>query len=281
MNNKEVHQIVAGIKASLFKNANSFSIGMLKSHFKGSGLKFKEHQVYTHGDDVRFIDWKMLAKTNTPYVKTFEEERNVEITIMLDCSAGMFMGYEGKSKLEAAIEISSLIYLLSGMTKDYVQTVICTGDKLIRVQKKNGEAGVVAFVNALKNEGIIDENGKINRHYEATDLSREDYEQQIVKEFYRKRELVILSDFYDFLSGQNLKKLVSRKHVHAFRLLTPLDYADDFNYSVKARSLKGNLSGVLKMHLVSKKDNIDEIDLRVKNLLLERRYLEDFVKEML
>lgn len=281
MNNKEVHQIVAGIKASLFKNANSFSIGMLKSHFKGSGLKFKEHQVYTHGDDVRFIDWKMLAKTNTPYVKTFEEERNVEITIMLDCSAGMFMGYEGKSKLEAAIEISSLIYLLSGMTKDYVQTVICTGAKLIRVQKKNGEAGVVAFVNALKNEGIIDENGKINRHYEATDLSREDYEQQIVKEFYRKRELVILSDFYDFLSGQNLKKLVSRKHVHAFRLLTPLDYADDFNYSVKARSLKGNLSGVLKMHLVSKKDNIDEIDLRVKNLLLERRYLEDFVKEML
>jgi hypothetical protein len=281
MNNKEVHQIVAGIKASLFKNANSFSIGMLKSHFKGSGLKFKEHQVYTHGDDVRFIDWKMLAKTNTPYVKTFEEERNVEITIMLDCTSGMFMGYDGKTKLEAAIEISSLIYLLSGMTKDYVQTIICTGEKIIRVQKKNGEAGVVAFVNALKNEGIINDNGKVNHAYEVKEVDRSEYEAQIVREFYRKRELVILSDFYDFLHGEGLKKLVSRKHVHAFRLLTPLDYADDFNYSIKAKSFKNKTTGVLNMNLISKKERIKDVDIRVKNLLLERRYLEDFVKEML
>jgi len=281
MNNKEVHQIVAGIKASLFKNANSFSIGMLKSHFKGTGLKFKEHQIYTHGDDVRFIDWKMLAKTNTPYVKTFEEERNVEITILLDCTSGMFMGYDGKSKLEAAIEICSLIYLLSGMTKDYVQTVICTGEKIVRVQKKSGEAGVVAFVNSLKNEGIINNEGKVNYSFETNSSDRTEYEQQIVREFYRKRELVILSDFYDFMHGESLKKLIARKHVHAFRLLTPLDYADDFNYSIKAKSFKSKESGVLDVHLKSELMKVDEIDLRVKNLLMERRYLEDFVKEML
>lgn len=61
MDTSEVRKIVSNIKGSLFRNANSFSIGMLKSHFKGTGLKFKEHQVYSHGDDVRFIDWKMLA----------------------------------------------------------------------------------------------------------------------------------------------------------------------------------------------------------------------------
>ena len=74
----EVRKTVSQIKANLFKNSNSFSIGMLKSHFKGSGLQFKEHQVYAFGDDIRFIDWKMLAKTSQPFVKTFEEERNVE-----------------------------------------------------------------------------------------------------------------------------------------------------------------------------------------------------------
>ena len=47
---------------------------------------FKEHQIYSHGDDVRFIDWKLLAKSQTPYIKTFEEERNVEISIILDAT---------------------------------------------------------------------------------------------------------------------------------------------------------------------------------------------------
>ena len=281
MNTKEVHKIVAGIKTSLFKNSNSFSIGMLKSHFKGTGLKFKEHQVYTHGDDVRFIDWKMLAKTNTPYVKTFEEERNVEITIILDCSRGMFMGYEGKSKVEAAVEVVSLLYLLSGMTKDFVQTVICTGTKIIRVQKKNGDAGIVAFVNCLKSEGIINDEGRINYSYISEAGSREEYEQQIVREFYRKRELVILSDFYDFLEVESLRKLVSRKHVHAFRLLTPLDYAENFKYSIKGESFDGKKSGVVDVKLLSKDILSKNPILRVKDLFLEKRYLEDFVKEML
>lgn len=281
MDRKEVHKIVSAIKASLFKNANSFSIGMLKSHFRGSGLKFKEHQIYSHGDDVRFIDWKMLAKTNTPYVKTFEEDRNVEITILLDCSRGMFMGYNGKSKIEAAIEIASLIYLLSGMTKDYVQTILCAGGKVIRIQKKNGEAGVVALVNALKNEGIIGDNGKINYSYEMSEEGRKTAEATLIKEFYRRREIVVLSDFYDFIAKENLKKLAGRKHVHAFRILTPLDYADSFNYSLKAKSFKGNNTGTLDMKLNVRNEKMDNSDLRVKNIYLDKRYLEDFVKEML
>ena len=73
----EVRKIVGRLRVNLFKRANSFSIGMLKTQFRGTGLQFKEHQVYSFGDDVRFIDWKILAKTNHPYIKTFEEERNI------------------------------------------------------------------------------------------------------------------------------------------------------------------------------------------------------------
>ena len=54
MNIEAVEKAVSNVQNNLFKNSNSFSIGMLKSHFKGMGLKFKEHQVYVHGDDVRF-----------------------------------------------------------------------------------------------------------------------------------------------------------------------------------------------------------------------------------
>ena len=82
MNISEVRKVVGRLKASLFKRANSHSIGMLKTNVRGTGLQFKEHQVYTHGDDVRFIDWKILAKTSHPYVKTFVEERNLETKLI-------------------------------------------------------------------------------------------------------------------------------------------------------------------------------------------------------
>ena len=280
MDTTEVRKIVSGIKSNLFKNANSFSIGMLKSHFKGTGLKFKEHQVYTHGDDVRFIDWKMLAKTNTPYIKTFEEERNIEISILLDCTRGMLMGYEGKSKLEGAIEICSLLYLLAGLTGDYVQVIICDGSEIIRVQKKNGELGIVAFVDTLRRKKILNSDGSVNLNYQAEVFDKE-YNKKIVHEFYKKKELVILSDFYNFLHGEDLKKLVARKHVHAFRLLTPIDYADNFNYSFRVKDFIGNYFGNKTLKLNAKTKSTFDTAIRVKDLYLEERYLEDFVKEML
>ncbi|EQC43440.1 DUF58 domain-containing protein [Bacteriovorax sp. Seq25_V] len=281
MNTKEIQNIVSQIKTSLFKNANSYSIGMLKSHFRGTGLKFKEHQVYSHGDDVRFIDWKMLAKTSSPYIKTFEEERNVIISIVIDCTSSMLMGYKGKSKLEASLEIVSLLYLLCASTSDYVEVIICTGDKLIRVPRKQGEAGIVALTNALRQEDVINSDGKINLSYNSKADISSVVTNDLLKEFYRRRELVLLTDFYSFLQGRDLKKLMARKHVHAFRLLTPLDYANNFNYNVKVENLQNHKASTLNISTASKELLPEEVGFQVKNLFLEKRYLEDFIKEML
>src|SRR5688572_28915781 len=109
MNIQEVRKVVGRIKSHLFKNSNSYAIGMLRSHFRGSGLQVKEHQVYMAGDDVRFIDWRMLAKTGNPYIKTFEEERNVEIVVVIDVGPTMYIGHKGVSKLQAAVEVCCLL----------------------------------------------------------------------------------------------------------------------------------------------------------------------------
>ncbi len=281
MNTKEIQNIVSQIKTSLFKNANSYSIGMLKSHFRGTGLKFKEHQVYSHGDDVRFIDWKMLAKTNNPYIKTFEEERNVIISIVIDCTSSMLMGYKGKSKLEASLEIVSLLYLLCASTSDYVEVILCTGEKIIRIPKKQGEAGIVAITNALRQENIINAEGKIDFSYNSKAEISQAVTNDLLKEFYRRRELVILTDFYSFLQGRDLKKLMARKHVHAFRILTPLDHANNFNYNIKVKNLQNHKSSVLNISTIAKEKSPEEVDFQVRDLFLERRYLEDFIKEML
>lgn len=188
MNTKEVHDIVARIKSSLFKNSNSYSIGMLKSHFRGTGLKFKEHQVYSHGDDVRFIDWNMLAKTNNPYIKTFEEERNVVISVIVDCTSTMFMGYEKKSKIQISLEIICLLYLLSEKTSDFVEVILCTGTKNIRVSKRNGEKGIVALVKTLKQENLLKDNGDFNFSFTKNSQIETKIANELIVEFYKKEK---------------------------------------------------------------------------------------------
>ena len=161
MNFVGIRKAVGRIKGQLFKNSNSFSIGMLKSHFRGTGLKFKEHQVYTHGDDVRFIDWKLFAKTGQPYIKTFEEERNVEIVEVIDAGPSMLNGEDGISKLQASIEICCLLYILAKETGDYIHTLILT-DEVINIPKLAGDEGIVRLIATLEDKNILDTNGKVN-----------------------------------------------------------------------------------------------------------------------
>ena len=165
MNLKEVERVVGSIQTQLFKNSNSFSVGMLKSHFKGAGLQFKEHQVYNPGDDVRFIDWKLSAKTNTTFVKTFEEERNVEIHIFLDLSETMLTGFKGVSKLQASIELTCLLYLLADKSKDRV-SVIIVHEKPVILPLASGHEGIVLFISQLQKIGVLNHKGKVNFDYD-------------------------------------------------------------------------------------------------------------------
>ncbi|OUR93047.1 hypothetical protein A9Q84_21320 [Halobacteriovorax marinus] len=281
MNVQEVRKIVGKIKGSIFKNSNSFSIGMLKSHFKGSGLQFKEHMVYSHGDDVRFIDWKLTAKTQNTYVKTFEEERNVEIVVVLDLSPSMFLGFKGVSKLQASLEICCLLFLLSKETNDYVQVVIL-GNTVESLPKATGERGIAQLVAKLEELNVLGEDGKVNYKY----LNQKPKQEKSVgantlKYIKKNKEVVILSDFVDFLEFDELKKLAYRKHVHCFRIVGPLDEAESSPYQVFSSDStfsRGKLSIVDKEKV---KELEDFLGKRIKKLNVKDRYLESFIKEML
>ena len=114
----------------------------------------KDHRPYEQGDEIRFIDWKLLAKTSDPYVKTFEEERNVEITVMIDAFPTMYAGAKGVSKLQAGIEICCLLYLISKESRDFIHAVVF-GDKVIDIPKDTGDRGISLFISILQREGIF------------------------------------------------------------------------------------------------------------------------------
>ncbi|MCY4523469.1 MAG: DUF58 domain-containing protein [Halobacteriovoraceae bacterium] len=282
MNIKEVHKTVSKIKASLFKNSNSYSIGMLKSHFRGSGLQFKEHQIYSHGDDVRFIDWKLLAKTGTPYIKTFEEERNIDIVVIIDASISMFSGSNNISKLQASIEICCLLYLLSGETKDYIQTLIIC-DEIISIPRNRGEAGITELIAQLEKNGLLTSKGKLNIAYEhQKKMSQENNICLLKRNLAKKKEIVILSDFNDFININELNKISLQRNIHCFRIISPLDEAQNIPYSFFSRRQTKFQKGFYQRRNVKKTINLKyNYNKKITVIRVQERYLEKFIKEML
>ncbi len=272
----ELRNLVARIKTNLFKNSNFYSIGVLKSHFRGSGLKFKEHRVYTHGDDVRFIDWKILAKTSEPYIKTFDEERNIEIAVLIDAGPTMFSGVDKKSKLQAAVELCCLLYLIAAETKDFIHAVI-SYEKIINLPKLNGEKGIARLFSVLEENGIVNSRGEF-----ITDDIAINHNQDITKDILRhlkkKREVVVFSDFNNAINWETLNNFSSYSNLHSFRITSPLDRAIKTPYRFNFKS-KGLFSNFNEIKFEDKDKEMKSR--RYHNLKLEDRYLEDFIKNMI
>jgi uncharacterized protein (DUF58 family) len=280
MNLKEIERVVGMIQAHIFRNSNAYSTGMLKSHFRGSGLQFREHQVYVPGDDVRFIDWKLSARSTNVYVKTFEEERNVEIVVFLDLSHTLFYGYENVSKLQAMIEIVALLYILAGETHDHIRVIIWS-DKTINLPPKKGKEGLTLFISMLERLGLIDENAKviikqngvINNHTEENKIA------QIKSFLARRKEVIYLGDLSLVKNKDVWGRILDKKHMHCFRVYSPVDKNDSMPFLFKVKNPINGKSMVRDL-----KGSADEplfVKERFKEIGVHERYLEKFVKELM
>lgn len=279
MNLKEIERIVGSIQSHIFRNSNAYSAGMLKSHFRGSGLQFREHQIYVPGDDVRFIDWKLSARSDHTYIKTFEEDRNVEIVVFLDLSQTLFYGFNQVSKLQALIEIIALLYLLAGETHDQIRVIIWA-DKTINLPPKKGREGLTLFISMLEGLGVIDEDGKvIITHSSMTNNMNEVAKISQIKSFLaRKKEVIYLGDMSLVKDRPLWDKILEKKHMHCFRIYSPIDKNHDLPFLFKAKnplngkSMVTDLKGDDDKPLFTKE--------RYKEIGVHERYLEKFVREL-
>lgn len=279
MNLREIERVVGMIQSHIFKNSNAYATGMLKSHFRGSGLQFREHQIYVPGDDVRFIDWKLSARSDHTYVKTFEEERNVEIVVCLDLSQTLFYGFNQVSKLQALIEIIALLYLLAGETHDQIR-VIVWADKVINLPPKKGKEGLTLFISMLEKIGVIDEDGKVIQGKDVLKSSLpEDTKISLMKSYLaRRKEVIYLGDMSLVKDKPVWDKILDKKHMHCFRIFSPIDKNHDLPFLFKTRnpltgkSMVTDLKGSDQGPMFLKE--------RFKEIGVHERYLEKFVREL-
>jgi len=136
------------------KRVTSNHMGPRRSFATGRGLTFKEHRQYAPGDDIRLIDWKVFARTDDLYVKTFEEERNLTVHTIMDSSGSMGFG-KPLSKFDYAAMIGTgFAYLaMRGNEKFQFSTF---SEKLDIFQAKRGMsqlANMVHHINNVKTKG--------------------------------------------------------------------------------------------------------------------------------
>lgn len=120
--------------------------GQYSSVFRGRGIEFSEVRTYEPGDDVRTIDWNVTARFGHPYVKTFQEERELTVVLALDGSASGSFGTAGAWKSERAAECAALLAAAAIRNNDKVGLVVFTDEVEKYVRPRKGRGHVLRLV---------------------------------------------------------------------------------------------------------------------------------------
>ncbi|MGL4363661.1 MAG: DUF58 domain-containing protein [Bacteroidales bacterium] len=123
--------------------------GEYHSAFKGRGMAFSEVREYQYGDEVRSIDWNVTARQNAPFVKVFEEERELTVMLLIDVSASRMFGTADKIKKSLITELAAVLSFSAGMNNDKVG-VIFFSDKVEKfIPPKKGRTHTLRIIREL------------------------------------------------------------------------------------------------------------------------------------
>ena len=143
---KELMAKVGKIRILTNKLIDDQLSGDYHSTFKGQGVEFDEVRPYIVGDDVRTIDWNVTARTGTPYIKRFSEERELTILFMVDVSGSQSYGSVRRSKAELAAEVTALLALTAIRNQDKIGLILFS-DKIVKyIPPRKGRDSVMRLV---------------------------------------------------------------------------------------------------------------------------------------
>ena len=123
--------------------------GEYHSTFKGRGMTFSEVRQYQFGDDVRNIDWNVTARYNEPFVKVFEEERELTMMLMVDVSGSKLFGTQQQFKNEVATEIAATLAFSATQNNDKIGLILFSDKVELYIPPKKGRSHVLRIIREL------------------------------------------------------------------------------------------------------------------------------------
>ena len=146
------YELIKSIRALEIKTKGltkqAFS-GQYKSAFKGRGMAFSEVRGYQIGDEIRTIDWNVTARYNTPFIKVFEEERELTVMLILDVSASAAFGSERRSKKQRQIEIAATLAFSALSNNDKVGAILFSDQTELYISPKKGRDHVLLILRQM------------------------------------------------------------------------------------------------------------------------------------
>ena len=201
METSEIIKKVRKIEIKTRGLSSNIFAGQYHSAFKGRGMAFSEVREYQFGDDVRDIDWNVTARFHRPYVKVFEEERELTVMLLIDVSGSLDFGTQKQMKRDMVTEIAATIAFSAIQNNDKIGVVFFS-DKIEKyIPPKKGRKHILYIIREM-----------LDFHPES---KRTDVKQAV--EFLssvqkRRTTAFILSDFYVRSDFQQSLQIASRKH---------------------------------------------------------------------
>jgi len=181
-------------------SSNIFA-GQYHSAFKGRGMAFSEVREYQFGDDVRDIDWNVTARFHRPYIKVFEEERELTVMLMIDVSGSLDFGTQRQMKRDMVTEIAATIAFSAIQNNDKIGVVFFSDKVEKYIPPKKGRKHILYIIREMLDFHAESRKTDVNQAIEFLSSVQK-----------RRTTTFILSDFYvrkDFL--QSLQ-IANRKH---------------------------------------------------------------------
>lgn len=174
--------------------------GKYHSAFKGTGMAFSEVREYSFGDDIRSIDWKVTARYNHPYIKIFEEERELTVLLLIDVSASNNFGSKSHLKSELITELASVLAFSAIHNNDKVGVIFFSSKVEKFIPPKKGTTHILRIIREMLDFKAENQGTRI-----ASGL-------EFLNNTIKKRSIVFLiSDFFD--SGyEDVFSITKRKH---------------------------------------------------------------------
>jgi len=201
MDTKELLKKVRKIEIKTRRLSDHIFSGEYHTSFKGRGMTFSEVRQYQYGDDVRAIDWNVTARYNEPYIKVFEEERELTMMLMVDISGSESFGTKNQLKSEIVTEIAATLAFSATQNNDKIGLILFSDQIELYIPPKKGKPHVLRIIREL-----IEFQPKSRK----TDVGQA---LQFLSATQKKKAIVfMISDFITDDDYEKTLKIASKKH---------------------------------------------------------------------
>ena len=201
METKDLLKKVRKIEIKTRRLSDHIFSGEYNTTFKGRGMTFSEVRQYQFGDDIRAIDWNVTARYNEPYIKVFEEERELTMMLMVDISGSESFGTKNQPKSEIVTEIAATMAFSATQNNDKIGLILFSDAIELYIPPKKGKSHVLRIIREL-----IEFEPKSKK----TDVSQA---LKFLSSTQKKKAIVfMISDFIADDDYEKTLKIASKKH---------------------------------------------------------------------